>query len=409
MKRRQFLWAFAGLVVGAGFTAGSSVTNSSEAQGVVAIIFKRLGYLKLDRQGVLQFARDYTKQHLMSAGKLRALSAVRKLYLWVPQAWFNSLMPDIPLREERIVTTFLLSSDFFPGADERRTVRYLGFFGPQLRVNPFARLLGVLLAALLLAGDSLAARAAEPPVPEPQRMLQLGPGDAVAIHVYGQPDMDTTEYVADDGTIRIALAGAVGVNGLSPVEASEQVERALRSGKYLVDPHVTITLTQSRSQRVSVLGEVRTPGRYNIESNTTVFDVLAQAGGATAECADTVYVLRPDPHGAVARYAVDLKGLADGKGGTSTPALRGGDSVYVPRADRFYIYGEVQQPNMYKLEPGMTIVQAIARAGGVTARGSEKRIEVRRRSESGATVVRRANTTDAVRADDVIRVKESIF
>ena len=123
MKRRQFLWAFAGLVVGAGFTAGSSVTNSSEAQGVVAIIFKRLGYLKLDRQGVLQFARDYTKQHLMSAGKLRALSAVRKLYLWVPQAWFNSLMPDIPLREERIVTTFLLSSDFFPSADEQRTVR----------------------------------------------------------------------------------------------------------------------------------------------------------------------------------------------------------------------------------------------------------------------------------------------
>jgi polysaccharide export outer membrane protein len=269
--------------------------------------------------------------------------------------------------------------------------------------------LGALLAALLLGGGSLAARAAELLVAEPQRLLQLGPGDAVTVHVYGQPDMDATQYVADDGTIRVALAGAVGVNGLSPAEASERIEQALKSGKYLVDPHVTITLTESRSQRVSVLGEVRTPGRYTIESNATVFDVLAQAGGGTEDCAETVYVLRPDSTGAVARYAVDLKGLADGKGGVSTPMLKGGDSIYVPRAERFYIYGEVQQPNMYKLEPGMTVVQAIARAGGVTLRGSEKRVELKRRRPSGAMVVSRANPTDPVQADDVIRVKESIF
>jgi polysaccharide export outer membrane protein len=279
-----------------------------------------------------------------------------------------------------------------------------------MREIVFNRLrLGARFAALLLAAVSLEAWAAEPQVPELQPMLQLGPGDSVTIHVYGQPDMEATEYVADDGSIRVALAGVVGVNGLSPAEASERVERALKNGKYLVDPHVTITLAQSRSQRVSVLGEVRTPGRYTIESNTTVLEVLAQAGGGTADCADIVYVLRPDPKGAVARYAVNLKGLADGNGGMSTPTLRGGDSVYVPRADRFYIYGEVQQPNMYKLEPGMTVVQAIARAGGVTTRGSEKRIELRRRRENGALIVTRANPTDPVRADDVIRVKESIF
>jgi polysaccharide export outer membrane protein len=276
--------------------------------------------------------------------------------------------------------------------------------------NTFNRLqISALLFALLLTGGSLAAWADEAQIAEPRRILQLGPGDAVTLHVYGQPDMDATQYVADDGTIRVALAGAVGVTGLSPAEASERVERALKDGKYLVNPHVTITLAESRSQRVSVLGEVRTPGRYTIESNTTVFDVLAQAGGGTENCADTVYVLRPNATGAVARYAVDLEALAGGNGGTSAATLKGGDSIYVPRADRFYIYGEVQQPNMYKLESGMTIVQAIARAGGITTRGSEKRIEVRRRSTNGTMVVSRANSTDAVRADDVIRVKESIF
>lgn len=262
-----------------------------------------------------------------------------------------------------------------------------------------------LSAAVLLT--ALVCQAGEPSQ-EKSPLLQLGPGDSVSIHVYGQPDMDATQYVADDGTVRIALAGNVPVSGLSPTEAGERIEDALKRGKYLVDPHVTLTVAESRSQRVSVLGEVRTPGRYPIESNTSVFDVLAQAGGGTENCAETLYVLRPGPDGVVTRYVVHL-GALSGAGAGSAPTLRGGDSVYVPRADRFYIYGEVQQPNMYRLEPGMTIVQAIARAGGVTAKGSEKRIEVRRRREDGATVVARVRPTDPVEADDVIRIRESLF
>ncbi|MDB6044574.1 MAG: epsE [Gammaproteobacteria bacterium] len=267
--------------------------------------------------------------------------------------------------------------------------------------------LSALIATVLLQFDSHAAEA--PQVPEPAGLLQLGPGDSVAIHVYGQPDMDATEYVADDGTIRVALAGPVQVRGLSPAEAGRQVEKALRDGKFLLTPHVTIAVAQSRSQRVSVLGEVHAPGRYTIESHTSLFDVLAQAGGGTENCADVVYVMRPEADGAVRRFTVNLKGLADGVSGSDTQTLRGGDTVYVPRADQFYIYGQVQQPNMYKVEHDMTVVQAIARAGGVTARGSERRIEIRRRGRDGRSVVISAKLTDPVQPDDVIRVKDSIF
>jgi polysaccharide export outer membrane protein len=172
---------------------------------------------------------------------------------------------------------------------------------------------------------------------------------------------------------------------------------------------VTITLAESRSRRVSVLGEVKTPGRYTIESNTSVFDVLALAGGGTEDCAETIYVLRPGANGVVTRLPVSLSALASGESGAAAPTLKAGDSIYAPRAEHFYIYGEVQQPNMYKLEPGMTVVQAIARAGGVTTRGSEKRVEIRRRDASGNTVVTKATATDAVGPDDVIRVRESIF
>lgn len=242
-----------------------------------------------------------------------------------------------------------------------------------------------------------------------QRLLQLGPGDSVAVQVYGQPDMSATVYISDDGTIPVPLVGAVQVGGQSPAEAARKIEAAFRDGKFLVDPHVTIIVTQTRSQRISVLGEVGTPGRYSIESNETIFDVLAQAGGAKETAADIVYLLRPDKDGQIERIAINLKGLTNDQKMLPTQALQGGDSIFVPRAQQYYIFGEVAAPNMYRIEPGMTVIQAIARAGGVTARGSRNRVEIKRKGPDGKEVTFNARAADALQADDVVRVKESIF
>ena len=269
------------------------------------------------------------------------------------------------------------------------------------------------LSALVVLGSNPAYAAAKPdapPVPAPVRkLLVLGPGDSVAVQVYGQPDMNATVTVADDGTIPLGLVGAVQVNALSPSEAERRTEKALVDGKFLVNPHVTITVVQSRSQRVSVLGEVGTPGRYPIESNTTIFDLLAQAGGAKDTSASVVFLLRADATGRVERTPIDLTTLADGRSPPPNWKLKGGDSIVVPRAAQFYIFGEVNSPNMYRLEPGMTIVQAIARAGGVTPRGSNTRFELKRKDENHVEQVVKAKLSDPVMADDVIRVKESIF
>ena len=80
---------------------------------------------------------------------------------------------------------------------------------------------------------------------------------------------------------------------------------------------------------------------------------------------------------------VDLKGFTDRTSALPTVKFKGGDSIFVPRADKFYIYGEVMMPNSYKLEPGMTVVQAIARAGGLTVRGSDRRVEIKRTGPDG--------------------------
>ncbi len=241
-------------------------------------------------------------------------------------------------------------------------------------------------------------------------LLQLGPGDQVSMKVFGQPSMDSTMYVADDGSVRVPLAGPVNVAGLSPSEAAERVEAALRSGQFLIDPHVTFSVLQTRSQRVSVIGEVRTPGRFSIESNTTVLDLIAQAGGTTEKAGDIVYILRANATGGVDRTEVNVKSLVgDRSTATALLSLQGGDRLYVPPAQNFYIAGEVRTPNTYRLETGMTVIEAIARAGGVTDRGSTRRVEIKRRDTKGGYTVLSAKGADRVQADDVITVKERIF
>jgi polysaccharide biosynthesis/export protein len=246
------------------------------------------------------------------------------------------------------------------------------------------------------------------PGPMLSPLTALGPGDSVALHVFGQPDMDSVLGVADDGTLRVPLAGAVQVAGMSAESAARRVEKSLKDGGFLVDPHVTLTVTASLSQRVSVIGEVRNPGRYPVDSKTTVVDLLAEAGGLTELGSDTVFVLRPDAGGAVKRYPVNLAGLSDPRRTAPSQTLRAGDSLVVPRAEQFYIMGEVQKPDKYKLQPDMTVMQAISLAGGLTPKGTYRRVEIKRTGKNGTELIK-PKADDFVQPDDVIRVKESIF
>ncbi len=220
--------------------------------------------------------------------------------------------------------------------------------------------------------------------------------------------MNSTLYVGDDGSISVPLAGAVQVAGVTPVVAAKRVEAALIAGQFLKSPHVTIALLVGKSQRVSIIGEVHTPGRYPVEPNTSIFDLLALAGGTTQDGSDVVYLLRTDADGKVNRYEINLKALGAGSQ-ASEQRLRGGDQIMVPRAEQFYIYGEVTRPDKYRIEPRMTVVEAIARAGGVTPRGSDKRVEIKRMGAGGKYAILHATPSDLVQPNDVIRVKESIF
>jgi len=145
------------------------------------------------------------------------------------------------------------------------------------KIRPLA---GVLAIGLLLTLSAVC-RSAQ----RPSSAGQLGPGDSVSVQVSGQPDVTNT-YVADDGTVSLPLVGNVQVAGQTPVEAAARIAKALKDGRYFVDPHVIVQVTDARSQLVSVLGEVGRVGRYPITPRSTIVDLLTQAGGLKETASD---------------------------------------------------------------------------------------------------------------------------
>ena|ERR1700676_1556952 len=139
ITRRQLLLVAGGI---SGGYAGWRYFGSSVEEAFVTVVRRRLDYLKLDLDGVDAFARDMAAAHAISNIRLRFLNVVRPLYLDVPLSTKSRFGSALRHGEERIVGTYLLSSDFLiNGADESRVVRYLGFYDPIKRAcgNPFAQ------------------------------------------------------------------------------------------------------------------------------------------------------------------------------------------------------------------------------------------------------------------------------
>lgn len=238
--------------------------------------------------------------------------------------------------------------------------------------------------------------------------LSLGTGDVVKISVYNNPDLSVETRVSASGFITFPLLGQVAVGGLSTAAAEKKVASLLVSGGYVKNPQVNIIVTLMQSQQVSVLGQVNRPGRYPIEGSRTLLDVLAQAGGISADGGDVVSLLRVREGGA-AKQVIDITDMVRRGDVAGNLEMAGGDVIYVERAPRFYIYGEVQRPGMFRIERSMTVLQALAAGGGLTARGTERGLRIKRRDAAGKLQILDAQYDDLVQNDDVVYVRESLF
>ena len=237
----------------------------------------------------------------------------------------------------------------------------------------------------------------------------LGAGDAIRVQVFQNPDLTIEARVSENGSISYPLIGAVELGGLSIAQAETKIAKALKDGGFVQQPQVNIVLVQVRGNQIAVLGQVNRPGRFPLETlNTRASDMLAAAGGNTAN-GDDVVIVSGVRDGKPFRKEIDIPSLYLGKSTEADVVLSGGDTIYVPRAPVFYIYGEAQRAGSYRIERGMTVMQALAQGGGPSARGSETRLRLHRKTASGTVEEVTPALTDAVQANDVIYVHESIF
>ena len=273
----------------------------------------------------------------------------------------------------------------------------------------------LMLACLLLAGLPVNAQSSPPPLvmsvsaTSSNQDYRLGAGDSIGVQVYQSPDLTLESRVSESGVISYPLIGNVQLGGLSLVEAEKTIADALRSGGFVRSPQVNITLRQVRGNQVAVLGQVNRPGRFPLETvNTRVSDMLATAGGVTPT-GDDVLIVTGQRQGQAFRRVIDIPGLFLNQKPEDDIVVAGGDTLYVNKAPMFYIYGEAQRPGPYRIERGMTVMQALAQGGGPTSRGSQNRLKLHRRDKAGKVIETVPQLTDVVRPEDVIYVRESIF
>ncbi len=226
----------------------------------------------------------------------------------------------------------------------------------------------------------------------------LGPEDAVEIEVVGTSDK-VRGRIYTDGTIQTNLGGRIMAAGRTPRELGAEIAKALKAGGYYSDPVVNVEIVGYASRYVTVLGSVSAPGLVPINRAYRLSEILARVGGVRTDAADYI-IVRPE-NGTEKRYNVSKMAAGDPE---QDPIVNAGDKIFSPEAELFYISGQIKSPGAYAMKSGMTVAQAIAKGGGLSESGSDKKVDVRR---AGKKVKLKIDAL--VEAGDVLTVGERLF
>jgi len=266
-------------------------------------------------------------------------------------------------------------------------------------------------ALALAASLTATARAQEQP-----GAYVIGPQDVLGIQVFDQADLGGKYTVEADGTFSFPLVGRVSAGGLTLRKFETELRRQLADG-YFKNPQVTVAVAEYRSQRLFVLGEVRTPGPVALTGDMTLIEALARAGSTLPSASGEIAVVRArqgttgptlpntDNEGFIERAAI-----RDLENGTLNKniELHDGDTIFVPRAETAFVFGEVKSPGAFPIQKDTTVLQALSLAGGVTEHGALNRVKAVRLVNGERTEVKVA-LGDIVKPGDTIIVPEKYF
>jgi polysaccharide biosynthesis/export protein len=285
----------------------------------------------------------------------------------------------------------------------------------------------------LFLASALGAQTADPSA--------LRPADVIDVVVLGQPSLSADFVLDKDGVITYPLIGRVEAAGLSPDDLAKKLQSLLGAG-FLRRPEVSVRVKEYRSRPVLLLGEVARPGIFSLKGDRSLLTVLGDAGGLTQNAGHEFVVARP-PEGRESQaieqfYSTPVvPGLADTtrppdpdelppgalpgsdvfrasfrelmKGNAEQNViLEGGDIVFVPRAAQIFVTGQAARPATFKYVDGMTVQDALQLAGGVSDRGSLKRLKIVR-FEAGKRKEVKVQLTDLLKPGDTLNVGERFF
>ena len=241
-----------------------------------------------------------------------------------------------------------------------------------------------------------------------QTSYVLGPQDVINVTVLGEEDLSRKYTIEQDGTFTFPLIGRVTAKGLTLRELEGELTKKLVTGKFYNNPEVSVAIDAYQSQRITVVGKVNAPGEYPLTGDMSLLSALAKAGFVTPDAGREALVVRKVRPGSGENEVVrvDLVKLQAGDMSLNV-LLRDGDTINVPKAQMAFINGQVKSPGAYPVENGMTVLQFLSLAGGLTDRGSDKRINILRVGREKE--LKGVKLTDLVEPGDTITVGSRVW
>jgi len=245
----------------------------------------------------------------------------------------------------------------------------------------------------------------------------VGAQDVLKVTVYDEPTMSGTFHVDTDGSFQYPMLGRIAAGGMRVRDIEQMLKTKLEDG-FIRRAQVTVDVDQFRSRSVFIVGEVRSPGKYPMTGQMSLIEALAAAGSTTPTASSEVLILRPrDPVTAqpltpdqVDQTKVTRVNLGDLQLGrlSENVSLMEGDTIFVPKAEKFFITGQVRNPGAYTFDRGLTVLQAISLAGGLTDKGSNRRIKVIR-TVKGKKAQLNVDLTDTLEPGDTLLIPQRLL
>jgi polysaccharide export outer membrane protein len=290
-----------------------------------------------------------------------------------------------------------------------------------MRSDTFAlpALIALLLGACSDFSDTLlVAQAPEKPAASSFTDYVVGPQDVLTITSYDQENLSGKFTIEADGTFTYPLIGRVKAGGRTLRQVEAQIKTQLKDDEYFRNPQITVAVETYRSQKIFIVGEVRLPGPYPLSGDMTLVEAIARAGSTLQTASGEAILVHPANPGvsgptlptedAANIQRLDLRDLQNGVL-SQNAALKDGDTIFVPRAESVYVFGQVKNPGAYVLQQKSTsVLQALSLAGGVTDHGSTGRIRIVR-VVNGEKKDVKVKLTDVVQPGDTIIVGERFF